>query len=265
MDGRYACQTSFFGRLAIAHQQRADKQKQHADGNRGIADIEDQKGPPFAEMQIGIVDAHSRAAPDRRCCRARRRAPSPARPNRRASSRATARSRRRWRSPAVSATSSQRPDLAVGGEQAQRNAGILDPAQVEEGEDRGSRWSGWPFEVERIGHHPFHRLVEDEDQEGDDQRARAVALQPASSGGAGAARARLRFGLSHSPPPRSARTGRHPPRPRAEAASSGRISDSRSCATSIPSPSPGRDFGHDEDFGEIGKRFAGRGASSRSG
>src|ERR1044072_5416354 len=43
-------------RPAIAHQERSDKQKQHADGNRRIAEIEDQKRPPHAEMEVGEID-----------------------------------------------------------------------------------------------------------------------------------------------------------------------------------------------------------------
>ena len=101
-------------RLAIAHQQRADKQKQHADGNRRIADIEDQKRPPVAEMQIGKVDDIAEADPIERYCRARRRAPAPARSNRRAASRATARPRRTAAIAAVNATSSQRATSPIG-------------------------------------------------------------------------------------------------------------------------------------------------------
>ena len=96
--GRYAWSTFLLLRRPIAHQERADKQKQHADGNRRVADIEDQKGPPLAEMQVGEVDDIAEPAAIERCCRARRRGRARAPPNRRGASPARATRRRSRRS-----------------------------------------------------------------------------------------------------------------------------------------------------------------------
>ncbi|PAV93036.1 hypothetical protein WR25_16805 [Diploscapter pachys] len=40
----------------VAHQERADKQHQHAEGDRGIRDVEDEERLPSAEVQIGEID-----------------------------------------------------------------------------------------------------------------------------------------------------------------------------------------------------------------
>src|SRR5438094_7101314 len=54
---------NFLPRFPFARKQGADNQQQDADGNRSIANIEDQKGADRAEMQIGIIKhiAHPRA------------------------------------------------------------------------------------------------------------------------------------------------------------------------------------------------------------
>src|SRR5688500_16989798 len=53
---RYVCMNILRGSTPFAHEQRAEDQKQDTDGNGRIGDIEDQKGMPVPEMQIGEID-----------------------------------------------------------------------------------------------------------------------------------------------------------------------------------------------------------------
>ena len=84
--GPYACSIILLWRLSFAGVARegAEQQDDDADANRGVGDIEDQKGPELAEMQVEEVDdiaeAHAvddiaeRAAEHQRQARAGRRA-----------------------------------------------------------------------------------------------------------------------------------------------------------------------------------------------
>src|SRR3546814_4670616 len=51
-----------FGPL-VAQQERARKQDQHTYGNGRISKIEDQKGPPFADVKIGKIHHIAKANP----------------------------------------------------------------------------------------------------------------------------------------------------------------------------------------------------------
>ena len=49
--------------VLFAQQERARKQDQHADGNRGVRKVENEERPPFAEVKIGEIDHETEAHP----------------------------------------------------------------------------------------------------------------------------------------------------------------------------------------------------------
>ena len=109
----YACSIRLLGAIALCliltAEERAQQQDHDADANRGIADIEYQKRPPRAKMQVGEVDdiavAHAVEDVAERAAEHHARARS----GRRGSSRGPSRSRRRprWRRSARPASSAR--------------------------------------------------------------------------------------------------------------------------------------------------------------